>query len=134
MAHTAGTFEVFIVDDDDSVRVGLSRLMRASGLESRAFATPEEFLETVTKASRGCVLLDITMPHITGPQVQVRLRALGIDLPVIAVSARDSDEARTLAQALGARFFLRKPVDDNALLDAISWVSIPEGNVSKGER
>jgi len=114
---------VFIVDDDESVRTGLSRLMRASGIRARAFATPEAFLNEVDPTSQGCVLLDITMPNLTGLQVQERLVEKGIHLPVIAVSARDSDEVREMARALGASFFLHKPVDDQALLDAIAWVT-----------
>lgn len=114
---------VFIVDDDESVRTGLSRLMRASGIRAKAFATPEAFLDAVDATSEGCVLLDITMPNVTGPQVQKRLTGKGVHLPVIAVSARDSEEARETARELGASFFLHKPVDDQALLDAIAWVT-----------
>jgi FixJ family two-component response regulator len=114
---------VYIVDDDDSVRTGLSRLMRASGVRARTFATPEAFLDDVTPESDGCVLLDITMPHMTGLEVQGRLKEKGIHLPVVALSARDTDDVREAARALGARFFLHKPVDDQALLDAIAWVT-----------
>jgi FixJ family two-component response regulator len=114
---------VYIVDDDDSVRTGLSRLMRASGLEGRAFPSADAFLEAVRATPAACVLLDITMPRVTGLQVQARLKEKGIDLPVIAVSARDDDETRAMARDLGALFFFRKPVDDRALLDAIGWVT-----------
>lgn len=122
MTTTTADTVVYIVDDDDSVRKGLSRLMGAAGFKPRAFASPEAFLKEVRVDSSGCVLLDITMPSLTGLQVQARLNEKGINLPVIAVSARDDDETRTMARALGAKFFLRKPVDDRALLDAIDWV------------
>ena len=114
---------IFIVDDDDSVRKGLSRLMRAAGFEVRAFATAEGFFAECSAATHTCVLMDITMPRMSGLQIQARLKEEGIDLPVIAVSARDDEETRTAARTLGARFFLRKPVDDRALLDAIAWVT-----------
>ena len=97
--------------------------MRASGIRAKAFATPEAFLDEVDSTSEGCVLLDITMPNVTGLQVQERLNIKGVHLPVIAVSARDSDEVREMARELGASFFLHKPVDDQALLDAIAWVT-----------
>jgi FixJ family two-component response regulator len=119
----SATSLVYIVDDDASVRTGLARLMRASGLRAKAFATPEAFLEDVNDASPGCVLLDITMPHLTGLEVQARLKEMGMDLPVIAVSARDNVDVREAVRALGARFFFHKPVDDQALLDAIAWVT-----------
>jgi len=63
------------------------------------------------------------MPLLTGIQVQERLNQRQIALPVITISARDDDETRKLARELGARLFLRKPVDDQALLDAINWVT-----------
>jgi FixJ family two-component response regulator len=116
-------FLVYIVDDDDSVRSGLSRLMRASGYQTKAFGTPEQVLKEVTRESVGCILLDVTMHEMTGPQVQARLHEMGIQMPVIAVSAHDNDETRQTARNLGAQFFLRKPVDDQALLDAIAWVT-----------
>lgn len=114
---------VYIVEDDDSVRTGLSRLMRSAGYEPRAFASPSAFLEAICAEQAACILLDITMPQVSGFQVQAQLGKKGISLPVIAVSARDDDEARGMARALGAQFFLRKPVDDRALLDAIDWVT-----------
>jgi FixJ family two-component response regulator len=114
---------VYIVDDDASVRKGLARLMRAAGFEPKVFETPDAFMREVREGSSGCVLLDISMPRITGLEVQAYLKQKGIDLPVIAVSARDDEETRHIARAQGAEFFLRKPVDDQALLDAIAWVT-----------
>lgn len=114
---------VHIVDDDEAVRKGMSRLMRAAGIDSHAYASPESFLASVRNEPHACVLLDITMPHMSGLEVGAQLKARGVELPVIAVSARDDDETRQLARSLGVRFFLRKPVDDQALLDAIAWVT-----------
>jgi FixJ family two-component response regulator len=114
---------IYIVEDDASVRRGLSRLMRAAGFEVRAFGSAERFLDEVDQEQRACVLLDMTMPRLTGVQVQERLRERKIQLPVIAVSARDDEEIRRAARALGAQFFFRKPVDDQALLDAIAWAT-----------
>jgi len=113
---------VHIVDDDDSVRKGLSRLMRSAGIESHAYGNPESFLAEVHNEDHACILMDITMPRINGLELSARLKEKGIALPVIAISARDDDDTRQLARDLGVRFFLRKPVDDQALLDAIAWV------------
>jgi FixJ family two-component response regulator len=114
---------VYILDDDESVRCGFARLVRSAGMEARPYESAERFLEDVTDCKRCCILLDITMPRMTGMQVQERLNAKGISLPVITISARDDEHTRATARGLGARMFLRKPVDDQALLDAISWVT-----------
>ena len=123
MATDPRVLTIYIVDDDESVRRGLSRLMRSAGFEPRAFGTAESFLGAVSDEVPGCILLDITMPQVTGLEIQERLNRAGVRLPVIAVSARDDDPTRRLAHSLGAEFFLRKPVDDQALLDAIGWVT-----------
>jgi len=117
-----GTLHVHIVDDDESVRKGLSRLMRSAGIESHAYESPESFLAEVHNEGHACILMDITMPRISGLELGAQLREKGITLPMIAISAHDDDDTRHLARDLGVRFFLRKPVDDQALLDAISWV------------
>ncbi|MDM0019305.1 response regulator transcription factor [Variovorax saccharolyticus] len=123
MAKSAADLVVYVVDDDASVRVGLTRLMRSAGHRTMAFDCGEAFLAHGLQGVAGCVVLDISMPGLNGHQVQECLARNTIDIPVIALSARDDDETRRLARALGARFFLRKPADDQALLDAIDWVT-----------
>jgi len=122
-------FVVYVVDDDDSVRHSLTRLLRTSGFRVQAYGSAQDFLNTVTPASSGCVLLDVTMPQMSGLRAQVKLKEMGIPLPVIAVSARETYQVRETVQALGARFFLHKPVDEQALLDAIAWVTQPATGV-----
>lgn len=114
---------VYVVDDDDAVRCGLTKLLQSAGLDPRPYGSAAEFLADVTDQQGACILLDITMPRITGLQVQARLRERRIRLPVITISAREDQETRQWAHRLGARMFLRKPVDDQALLDAINWVT-----------
>lgn len=97
--------------------------MRAAGFEIRVYSATEAFLAESASAVEGCALLDITLPKITGLKLKAQLTALARRLPVIAISARDDEETRTLARDLGARIFLRKPVDDQALLDAIDWLT-----------
>jgi len=80
----------------------------------------------VSNEGNACILVDITMPRMNGMQLVAQLREKGITFPVIALSAKDDEETRKMAHDLGVRFFLRKPVDDQALIDAITWV------VSKG--
>jgi FixJ family two-component response regulator len=112
---------VYIVDDDDLVRKGLARLMRSGGLVPKVYESPELFLSEVGSEVPACILLDITMPKMNGLQVQAALKASGNTMPVIAVSARDDEDTRRRARELDARCFFRKPVDAQALLDAIAW-------------
>jgi FixJ family two-component response regulator len=121
--ETTQALLVYIVDDDESVRTALSRLMRSAGIESRAYESSERFLEEVRNEGYACILVDMTMPRMNGMELIARLKEKGIANPVIALSARDDDEIRQLARNLGVRFFLRKPVDDQALIDAINWVA-----------
>lgn len=113
---------IYVVDDEESVRKGFSLLLRSAGMTCRAFVSADQFLAEMGPQEEGCVLLDITMPRLTGLELQKELNRRSIHLPVIAVSARDDNETRLLARQLGARFFLRKPVDDQALIDAVQWV------------
>ncbi|MDN8617253.1 response regulator transcription factor [Variovorax ginsengisoli] len=123
MVKSAADLVVYVVDDDASVRGGLARLMRSAGHRAITFDCGEAFLAQAAQGAVGCVVLDISMPGLNGLQVQERLTQAAVGVPVIALSARDDDETRRLARALGTRFFLRKPVDDQALLDAIDWVT-----------
>lgn len=114
-------YKVYLLDDDDSVRKALSRLLRAEGLNSQAFSSGEAFLAGLPEAAHGCVVMDIRMPGLTGHDVQQRLRQRGQSIPVIALSAQADEQSRQRARELGAVAFFRKPVDDQALLDSIYW-------------
>ena len=125
---------VHIVEADTAVRDALSRLIMSAYFEPRTYASTEQFLCEVRQEPRACVLLDITNRHQAGQQVPAILDEKGIDLPIIAVSAYDDDATRERARELGARIFLRKPVDDQALIDAIEWVTDRRKWVKKNVR
>ena len=114
---------VHVIDDDSAVRAGFGRLLRSAGLEVCAYESAERFLSQLDTAAPGCILLDISMPGITGTETMARLNKAKSSLPVIVVSARDNDSIHDFVHGLGAQMFLRKPVDDQALLDAINWVT-----------
>ena len=116
---------VCIVEGDESVRSSLERLLHAAGLEPRAYESAQRFLEEVSEERRACLLVDMALPGLTAMQLRAKLRERGIVLPMIAVSVRDDEQVRLSARELGAKLFLRKPVDDQALLDAIEWVTGP---------
>jgi FixJ family two-component response regulator len=118
-----GQLVVYIVEDDESVRRAFARLMRSAGFEARAYARPDEFLAEVENDINGVIVLDIGVPPASGVEVMGKLRDRHIDLPVIALSGHDGVESEQRARALGARMFLHKPADNQALLDAIQWLA-----------
>jgi len=122
VAREAEQQVVYIVDADTSVRQALSRLMRASGFEVRALATVEELLGQTQYAAVGCILLDITTPCARTAGLRAELHDHGTDLPLIALAARHDAATRRWARTIGSELFLGKPVDGQALLDAIEWV------------
>jgi len=114
---------VYIVDDDRSVRVALKRLLRSAGLKPFDFDSCQAFLDCDVVASRACVIADIRMPGTSGLELPGLLAERGRDLPVILLSAYDRDDAVEEAKLAGAVALFRKPVDDQALLDAIEWAT-----------
>jgi len=113
---------VYLIDDDESVRRALQRLLRSAGLDVKAFPSAEEFLQSGNLDEKGaCIILDIRMPGLTGFDLQEKLNSKGIHIPVITVSAFDDAQTRERARKLGATAFFRKPVDGEALIDAIHW-------------
>jgi FixJ family two-component response regulator len=110
---------VTIVDDEASVRKALSRLIRAAGFEVETFSSGAEFLAASLPRRPNCLVLDLRMPHVSGFDVQQALSLAGHRLPVVIITGDDSRESRERALKLGAKAYLRKPVDDAILLDAI---------------
>jgi len=112
---------VFVVDDDNSARSGMTRLLRTAGHEVRAFASAKEFLDDFDPETFGCMVLDARMPGMSGEELQAELKTRGVRLPIIVVFADDDPETRRAAHRMNAAAFFRKPVDGSALLDAIDW-------------
>jgi len=98
-------------------------------VEPRPYESVQRFLEDASEQPGSCVLLDMTMS--SAASVQLRERALV--MPLIAVSVRDDESVRRKARSLGAKMFLRKPVDGQALLDAIEWVTGARNDTGAGE-
>ena len=112
---------VYVIDDDESVRSGLVRLLRSADLHAETFSSADEFLNSPKQKQNACILIDIRMPGSTGFDLQQKLAASDMRIPVIVISASDDAQIRERARELGAVSFFRKPVDDQALLDAIWW-------------
>ena len=113
---------VYVVDRDASVRSGLCRLALSAGFEARPFASVDHFVAARWPDDDACVILDSSQ-LAGGTKLKDAMRKRGVDWPVIVLCARDGPLARHDARVAGARFFLHKPVDAQALLDAIAWVT-----------
>lgn len=114
---------VYIVDDDESVLKSLEMLFVSANIEVIAFGSAQGFLESMSREENACLISDISMKGITGLELQKRLNERGIQIPVIFLTAFDSSESRKQAKEGGAAAFFRKPVDDQALLDAVKWAT-----------
>jgi two-component system response regulator FixJ len=128
-------FHVFIVDDDQSVRKALSRLLRAAGYNVSSYASAMEFLAALNPNTTGCVVLDVRMPEVSGDELAVKLMEHGKNLAIIFLTADDDPKIKEKAKKMGAVGFFRKPVDGKALLDTIYWSlkTTKDNNHSKEE-
>ncbi len=111
---------IAVVDDEESVRIAFRRLLRSANLDVETFPSGAEFLDSLKSHQPDCVILDLHMPKVNGFAVQVRLAEGGIRLPVVVITGHDSAETRDRALAGGVSAYLRKPVDDKTLIEAIS--------------
>lgn len=110
---------IHVVDDDEAVRRGLELLIGSIGLRVRGWGDPQAFLDGFDRGDIGAVLLDVRMPGIGGLAVLERLVAEGVDLPVIMLTGHGTVEMCRRAFKSGAAEFLEKPVDDEALIEAL---------------
>lgn len=111
--------QIAIVDDEESVRVALRRLCDAYGLSARAFGSVPQLVASLDAWRPDCLILDAQMPEFGGLDAQAMLRDGGIRIPAVMISGGDDDSIRARSLAAGASAWLRKPVDAEALLDAI---------------
>jgi len=114
-----GEFTVSVVDDDPSLLKAVSRLLRTAGFMVVTFETPEEFLGSYAPSRAGCLLLDLTMPGMSGLDLQQRLREKGGAPPIVFLSGTGEIPDCVRAMRQGAVDFLTKPVDDALLLTTI---------------
>ena len=111
---------VSVVDDDESVRESLPDLLREFGFEVRAFPSAEEFLTSDCVDQTKCLILDIGMPGMTGPELQQELKNRRQEIPIIFITAQRDETIRSQVLAQGATACLFKPFSDTALSDAVN--------------
>jgi FixJ family two-component response regulator len=110
---------VFIVDDDLSVRASIQGLLKSASLRSESFGTAEEFLSSKRPDGPSCLVLDVSLPGVSGLDFQRQLADAGIQIPIIFITGHGDIPMTVKAMKSGALEFLTKPFHDQALLDAI---------------
>ena len=111
---------VHVVDDDEAVRDSTRALLESYGIEVRAYASAGEFLRAGSAQPRGCILLDLHMPGMSGLELLEILRARGSKLPVVAVTGRGDAVLKERVVRAGAVMLLDKPISDATLLDSLA--------------
>jgi len=110
---------IAVVDDEESVRKALGRLIRSAGFSVETYASGVEFMQSLQRRRPDCVVLDLRMPLVNGFDVQGALVRSGAGVPVVIITGDDSPSSRERTLRQGAHAYLRKPVDDAMLIDAI---------------
>jgi FixJ family two-component response regulator len=113
---------IAVVDDEQSMRFALARLLRGSSFAVSVYGSGEEFLRSLTTSRPACVILDIEMPGMSGRDVQRALPAYGAPFPIIIVTAYGQAELRAACLADGAAAYFTKPLRSQPLIDALECV------------
>lgn len=108
-----------VVDDDESVRLAISALLRSAAYSAESFESAESFLKLEPPRAFDCLIVDVRMPGVDGLELQRRLDSAKSTLPIIFITAHDDPQARQKAMDAGAAGVFRKPFDSDALLAAI---------------
>ena len=111
---------VSVVDDDESVRESLPDLLREFGFAVRAFSSAEDFLTSDCVDQTKCLILDMAMPGMTGPELQQELRIRRKEIPIVFITAQRDETVRARVLEKGAVECLLKPFSDTALRDAVN--------------
>ena len=123
--------KVFVVDDDDGVRDGLSLLLATVGQSCELYESANEFLEAYDNDKSGCLVLDIRMPRMTGLDLQKKLIEMGSKLPIIFITGHGDIPMAVEAMRRGAVDFIRKPFREHDLLDRINEALAVDGTARK---
>ena len=110
---------VSVVDDDESFRAALQRLLKSAGFPVRSFASAEDFLKSGQQHDTGCLIADIRMPGMSGLDLQAKLNADHCPIPIIFITAHGDEQMRLQAMRGGAVKFLGKPFDSAILLESV---------------
>ena len=122
---------VFVVDDDPGARESVAALVKSRGLQVLTFGSAEDFLEAYNPSQRGCLVVDVRMPGMSGLELQERLASMGSTLPVIIITGHADVPMAVRAMHAGAVTFLEKPTAEQELLANIEKALEHENRVQK---
>ena len=125
---------VFVVDDDASVRRGLTNLFRSVDLRAEAFGSASEFLQSRLPDIASCLVLDIRLPGISGLDFQIELAKVNIHIPIIFMTGHGDIPMTVRAMKAGAVDFLTKPFRDQDMLDAVAMAIARDGKRREDEK
>jgi FixJ family two-component response regulator len=111
---------IFVVDDDESVRESLPDLLNEFGFSARAFSSAEEFLTSRDLSETKCLILDVAMPGLSGPELQQQLKLRRKQIPIVFITAHRDEDVRPRLIEQGAVECLFKPFSDSDLLQALN--------------
>ena len=117
MSHSDG--KIFIIDDDNSVRRSLGRLLKAAGYQVESFASADEFLRRLPRDTVGCLVLDVQLPGMNGLELQEKLGGCQYPLPIVFITGHRDLQMHVRAMKAGASAFLAKPFGEETLLEAV---------------
>jgi FixJ family two-component response regulator len=113
------SFLISVVDDDESIRESLEGLLKSLGYAVEVFASAESFLSSQALVKTSCLILDVRMPGLSGPELQLELKSRGRDIPIVFITAHGDDDVRSQVLAEGAVDCLLKPFSEESLARAI---------------
>jgi two-component system response regulator FixJ len=111
---------VHVIDDDDAVRRSLAFLFASAGVDAQTYDSPGAFLEAAGGLTGGCIVTDVRMPEMNGIELMLRVREMGVHLPVVVITGHGDVPLAVEAMKAGASDFLEKPFRDNDLLNAVN--------------
>jgi FixJ family two-component response regulator len=113
--------QVYVIDDEESLQRALLRLLHAASFRASAYACVDEFLAASVECDSACIVADVHTKGTNSLDLPLRLERRGLIIPVIFITAYDTPETREQVKRIGAAGYFRKPIDDQALIDAIHW-------------
>ena len=119
MARDRAPKTVAVVEDDESYRLAIQRLLKSAGFSVQTFACAEDFLDSGWQRETGCIIADIRMPGMAGLDLQAKLNADHCPIPIIFITAHGDEQMRLQAMRGGAVKFLAKPFDAAILLEGV---------------